>query len=68
MRIKKVNAASAALQTDTVNADTSTSADYSEAIGYIHSAISALSTAAKNDPLAKESIANLSVILFDLKG
>lgn len=68
MRIKKVNAATAALEPNTINADTVASADYSEAIGYIHSAISALSTSAKNDPLAKESIANLSVILFDLKG
>ena len=38
-----------------------------EAIGYIQSAISALSVTAKTDIVAKESIANLSVVLLDLK-
>lgn len=40
---------------------------YAEAIGYINSAISSLSVHAKEDSLAKESIANLSVVLLDLK-
>ena len=42
--------------------------DYAEAINNIQSAIQALSKAAQDgDTLAKESIANLSVVLFDLK-
>jgi len=40
----------------------------SEAVEYIQSAIHSLGTNAKDDVVAKESIANLSVILFDLKG
>ena len=41
---------------------------HKEAIDYIQSAIQALSTEAQNgDSLAKESIANLSVVLLDLK-
>lgn len=42
--------------------------NYAEAINNIQSAIQALSKAAQDgDTLAKESIANLSVVLFDLK-
>ena len=40
---------------------------YQEAIDCIHCAIEALGAVAKEDPLARESIANLSVVLFDLK-
>ncbi len=41
---------------------------YAEAAEYIRCAISALGASArKSDVLAKESIANLSVILMDLK-
>lgn len=41
---------------------------YAEATNYIESAIQALSKDAKaGDSLAKESIANLSVVLLDLK-
>ena len=41
---------------------------YQEALDYINSAIQALGDAAKNgDSLAKESIANLGVIMLDLK-
>ena len=43
-------------------------ADYSDAIAAIRSAIEALGDVAKSgDTLARESIANLSVILFDLQ-
>lgn len=61
MRIKKTNAA--------VNAATnSDTAKYAEATNYIQSAIQALGAAAQDgDTLAKESIANLSVVLLDLK-
>lgn len=42
--------------------------DYSEAIDFIKSAIDALGDLAETgDALAKESIANLSVVLLDLK-
>lgn len=40
---------------------------YTDAMNYIKSAISALSVNAKDDQLAKESIANLSVVLLDLQ-
>lgn len=44
------------------------SENHSEAISYIKSAIEVLGESAKNgDVLAKESIANLSVVLFELK-
>lgn len=46
----------------------SNTSQYKEAVNYIQSAIQALSADAKNgDALAKESIANLSVVLLDLK-
>lgn len=41
---------------------------YSEAVDHIQSAIQALSEAANNgDVIAKESIANLGVVMLDLK-
>ena len=40
--------------------------NYSEAQKHIKCAIDALGKNAKDDVLAKESIANLSVVLFDL--
>lgn len=46
----------------------STNADKQEAIEYIKSAISVLGNSAINgDSTSKDAIANLSVILFDLK-
>lgn len=63
MRIKKNNVEAA-----TVVASESTEAKYADAIASIRSAIEALGSVAKSgDELAKESIANLSVILFDLQ-
>lgn len=41
---------------------------YSECIKYIQKAIDALTSDAKTDEDAREALANLSVILFDLKG
>lgn len=41
---------------------------YGEAISNIRLAIDALGNLAKSDPVARESIANLSVVLFDLVG
>lgn len=40
---------------------------YAEAICSIQAAIECLACCAKEDPVAKDSIANLSVVLFDLK-
>lgn len=68
MKIKKkqVNAATE-LGGAEVNTDKSVINKYSDAIEYINSAISSLSVIAKDDKLAKESIANLSVVLLDLR-
>lgn len=38
-----------------------------EAVKYIRSAIDALAKSAKDDVICRESIANLSVVLFDLQ-
>lgn len=67
MRIKKsnsTNTSTASVQAST--AVTGATGNYAEAVGYIKSAISALSAQAKTDVLAKESIANLGVVLLDL--
>ena len=48
--------------------DSCCEACYQEAIEKIMDAITSLGCMAKDDPLARESIANLSVVLFDLKG
>ena len=63
MKIKKTQKSSV----DVVEATSKPDAR-SEAISYIKSAIEVLGDSAKSgDILAKESIANLSVVLFDLK-
>jgi len=49
------------------NVDSVTAATKQEATEFIMSAINALGTAAKTDIVAKESIANLSVVLLDLQ-
>lgn len=66
MRIKKSNPSTtpASVKAATQSAPES---NYSEAIGYIQSAISSLSSLAKTDEVAKESIANLGVVLLDLQ-
>lgn len=48
------------------NTEAVSKADYKEAQKHIKCAIDALGKQAKEDVLAKESIANLSVVLFDL--
>lgn len=69
MRIKKKDAGIAASTNFTVpNNVPVITGRYAEAIDYIHSAIEALGEDAKNgDVIAKDSIVNLSVVLFDLK-
>lgn len=59
MRIKKTTSIKATTQT-------ATKPNYSEAQKHIKCAIDELGKQAKSDVLAKESIANLSVVLFDL--
>lgn len=46
----------------------SSKSNYDETLKYIKSAIDSLGKVAKDDVIARESIANLSVVLFDLKG
>lgn len=41
---------------------------YEDAINLIMGAIESLSVVAKDDPIAKDSIANLGVVVLDLKG
>lgn len=41
---------------------------YDVAIASIKTAIESLATIAREDPIAKDSIANLGVVLLDLKG
>lgn len=41
---------------------------YCNAIDLISAAIEALAEVAKDDPIAKDSIANLGVVMLDLKG
>lgn len=68
MKIKKNPVTAAAeIEGAEVNEDKSVINKYKDAIDYINSAISSLSVMAKDDKLAKESIANLSVVLLDLK-
>lgn len=43
-----------------------TASQYGEAIDHIRAAIESLGVVAANDDLAKDSIANLSVVLLDL--
>ena len=40
---------------------------YDECISHIHEAIDCLATCAQDNPVAKEAIANLSVVLLDLQ-
>ena len=41
---------------------------YTDVINYVQSAISALSLCAKDDEIAQDALANLGVVLFELKG
>lgn len=76
MRIKKVTTDVVSGTTDMhINqkssgeqaADKSAVTAHSEAIGHINRAIMSLSSIAGQDIVAKESIANLSVVLLDLQ-
>lgn len=52
----------------TVPVDASAKSNYDQAIEYIKSAIDCLGKEAKTSVVAKDSIANLGVVLFDIKG
>ena len=52
---------------DTVQADGEVKLDYSNCIHFLQCAIEALSDAAKTDNVAREAIANISVVIFDLQ-
>ena len=65
MKIKKTQK-SVEVKATTVNTDSAS--HYDDTIDYIVSAIESLSELAKNgDVLARETIANLGVVLLDLK-
>lgn len=57
-----VKASQSAKHTENVSASV-----YAECENYIRSAINSLGTVAKDDVKAREAIANLSVVLFDIK-
>lgn len=52
---------------DIVQADGEVKFDYSNCIQFLQHAIEALSEAAKTDDVAREAIANISVVIFDLQ-
>lgn len=69
MRIKKANTAAPASPVKaTEEISLAPECKYQTAIDLIKGAIDNLSVDAHEDALAKESIANLSVVLLDLKG
>lgn len=49
-------------------ATTTTSTNYDQAIEHIKCAIGLLGSEAKTNVVARESIANLGVVMFDIKG
>lgn len=64
MKISKNKKACAAKETSTV---TEVKGKYQDTIDYIKAAIDSLGNIAQDDDLAKDAIANLSVVLLDLK-
>ena len=64
MKISKNKKACAAKETNTV---TEGKSKYQDTIDYIKAAIDSLGNIAQDDDLAKDAIANLSVVLLDLK-
>jgi hypothetical protein len=61
MRIQKSKSAEVKASTESVS-------QYSDAIKYIRAAIDCLGRSDKSDVVAKDNIANLATIMFDLKG
>lgn len=64
MKISKNKKVCAAKETNTV---TEVKSKYQATIDYIKAAIDSLGSIAQDDDLAKDAIANLSVVLLDLK-
>lgn len=64
MKISKNKKVCAAKETNTV---TDVKSKYQDTIDYIKAAIDSLGNIAQDDDLAKDAIANLSVVLLDLK-
>ena len=54
--------------TATVTATTEKKSDYADAIKYVKAAIDCLGKCDKTDIVAKDNIANLATVMFDLKG
>lgn len=61
---KKHDATTGSIQSSVVSS--ATESKYAQSKKYIKSAIESLGSIAKDDVLAREAIANLSVVLFDL--
>lgn len=75
MKIKKLKVQAAEslittpVQSPEVTTEISISPEkYTDAINYVQSAINSLSCCAEGDECAKDAIANLAVVLFELKG
>lgn len=66
--VKKTTNVSSSTKDESVQNQDVCANKYSDALDCIKSAIDSLSKDAKTDVVARESIANLSVVLFDLKG
>lgn len=66
MKVAKKSAGQPTVVNDPVDVVTNPG-KYDECIDHIRSAISCLGLIAKDDQVAKDAIANLSVILFDLQ-
>ena len=71
MRVMKVNSQDINKNNesnlDTIQAEGKTKSDYSNCIHFLQNAIESISEAAKTDDVAREAIANISVVIFDLQ-
>lgn len=71
MRVMKVNSQDINKNNesnlDTIQAEGKTKSDYSNCIHFLQNAIESISEAAKTDDVARDAIANISVVIFDLQ-
>lgn len=71
MRVMKVNSQDINKNNesnlDTIQAEGKTKSDYSNCIHFLQNAIESISEAAKTDDIARDAIANISVVIFDLQ-
>lgn len=70
MKISKQTKTMSATNTSNISVNPTTSVTdnkYADGVKYIKMAIDSLAACGKDDKIAKDSIANLSVVLFDLQ-